>query len=352
MKIKGNSVKRVKRPAPRGKRLQAGEAGQAEPVLSAEVTADTGARPRLPWTDFHLVLAVSREGSVAKACVTLGMTHSTLLRKLDQIEHRLKTRLFDRVRGRYTLTPAGQEIEQAARSFEPVASAAESRAMGQDLRPSGEVRVSVSSVVLQYLMPPVLAQFAPAFPEVQIEMSTSREHVSLRRREADIAIRVADAVPDWLVGRRLVDLDFKIFGRRRSGGSRLPMRSVEELASERRWVGFESDARELKFDRWLAGTVPESSVVLRVDNFSHALTMVRAGLGVGLLPAFLAASFDDIQALTPAITELQTPLWLITHPELRNAMRIKVFMQAFGPALAQAAAAAQSARGDSGAIDA
>jgi len=296
-------------------------------------------RPRMPWTDFHVVLAVSREGGVAKACPVLGMTHSTLLRKLDLIETRLKTRLFDRVRGRYTLTSAGHEIVLAAQSFEPIARAAETRVLGQDLRPSGEVRVSVASIVLGHLLPPVLAQFAPAFPDVQIELAASREHVSLRRREADVAIRIADAVPQWLVGRKLADLRFKIYGPRWRAD--LPPRSVAELGAERRWIGLERDARDLKFDRWLAAEVPDSSVVLRVDDFGHAVTLVCAGLGIALLPAFLERSVPDLQPLTAPIDELETPLWLITHPELKNTTRIQVLMRAFGPALANAVRDAQ-----------
>jgi len=124
----------------------------------ATVRGASAGHPRMPWTDFHLVRMIARERSVAKACKALGMTHSTLLRKLDQIETRLQARLFERLRGRYTLTPAGQEIDQAARLFEPVAQAAETRVLGHDLLPSGEVRVTVSSIVLHHLLPPLLAQ--------------------------------------------------------------------------------------------------------------------------------------------------------------------------------------------------
>ncbi len=295
---------------------------------------------KLSWTDFHTVLQIARQGSVARTCPLLGTTHSTLLRKLDQIETRLNTRLFERVRGRYTLTPAGHQIAEAAQSFEPVAAAAEAQVRGQDLRPSGLVRVSAAAIVIDRLMPRVLRQFASAFPDVRIELAASREHVSLRRREADVAIRITDVVPDWLVGRKLADLRFRIYGRRRGSASMSP-RSIESLARERRWIGFEQDARELKFDRWLIATVPEESVVLRVDSFSQALTMTQAGLGIAILPVFLETGERDLQPLSEPIAALQTPLWLITHPELKNTTRIKVLMRAFAPALANAVSEAQ-----------
>ncbi len=309
--------------------------GRGDPNPAAE-------RPwaQLAWSDFHTVLTVARHRSVAKACLALGMTHSTLLRKLASIESRLRTRLFDRVRGRYTLTPAGHEIEQAASAFEPLALAAETRVRGQDLRPSGVVRVAVASILVEHLLPRVLAQFASAFPDVRIEIVASREHVSLIRREADVAIRVADQVPGWLVGRKLAELQFKVYGFRKER-SRTNLRPVAELASHRGWISFERDARELKFDRWLDATVPDRSVVLRVDNFSNALKMVQAGLGIAALPAFLESLLPDLQALSEPIPELQTPLWLITHPELKNTMRIKVLMRAIGPAMAHAIQAAQ-----------
>jgi DNA-binding transcriptional LysR family regulator len=297
-------------------------------------------RPQLAWTDFHTVLAIAQRGSVAKAYGALGMTHSTLLRKLEQIEHRLKTRLFERSRGRYTPTAAGAEIVQAARQFEPVAAATEMRVKGQDLRPSGEVRVSAAPIVIEHLLAPVLAQFGSAFPEIQIELAALREHVSLRRREADVAIRIADAVPEWLVGRKLTEVRFKIYGPQR-GTASVRLRTVAELARERRWVSFERGARDLKFDRWLAGAVPESNVVLRVDNFSNAATMVRAGLGIALLPVFVEAHLPGLRPLTAPIAALQTPLWLVTHPELKDTTRIKVLMRAFGPALANAVDLAQ-----------
>lgn len=317
---------------------------QIRPGAEAPTAGQIGADPprlRLDWSDFRIILAISRHGSVAKAFPHLGMTHSTLLRRLDLVEARLRTRLFDRGRLHYTLTAAGHEIERAARSFEQIAVGAETRASGQDLRPSGEVRVSVSPVVVDHLLPAVLAQFGSAFPDVQIELVGSREHVNLRRREADIAIRITDTVPDWLVGRKLAAVRFRIYGRRMAS-ARVSLRSVAELAGERRWIGFEHDSQHLKFDHWLQGRVAADRFVLRVDNFSHAATMVQAGIGIALLPSFVEASLPGLRPLTPPIAELETPLWLVTHPELRNAARIQVLLRAFGPALANALLAAQA----------
>ena len=292
-------------------------------------------RPALDWSDYHVVLAIARHGSVARATQVLGVSHATLLRRLDRIETRLQARLFDRSRTRYELTAAEHAIDQAAQAIEPIAAGAESAARGQDLRPSGIVRLSTSSIVATHLLPAVLAQFGSAFPEVCIELTTSREHANLRRRDADVALRIADTVPDWLLGRELATVHFKVYGHRGGRGRATP-REVTELLAERRWISFERDAHDQKFDRWLATHVKDAAVAVRADNFTHAAALAQAGLGVALLPTFIEVSAGNLQPLTVAIPELETPLWLITHPELRHTARVQVMMRAIGPAVANA----------------
>lgn len=296
-------------------------------------------RARLAWGDFQLVLVVAEVGQLSKACEVLAMSHVTLLRKLASIETRLKVRLFDRVRGHCQPTAAGAELVEAAQAMAPLAQTAELRVMGQDLRPSGHVRVTAAGILVNQLLLPVLRQFAQSFPDVTLEFTTSRDHHSLARREADVALRVSDSVPDWLIGRQLGQVDFAVYGLKRPRKP-TPLQPLAKLLEEKSWIAFERDARDLKFDRWLADELPERSVVIRVDGFDPALALVRAGLGIALLPTFVASSCADIEPLSANIRALRTPLWMITHKDLRDTMRIKVLMQAVGPALAHALKAA------------
>lgn len=302
---------------------------------AASSSSEPTGRSRLGWTDFQLLLVVAQTGQLSRAAEVLAMSHITLLRKLASIESRLKARLFDRVRGQYTATVAGQALIDAAGAMAPIARQAELQVLGQDMRPSGHVRITAAGVLVTHLLPPVLGQFAASFPDVTLEFMASRDHLSLSRREADVALRISDRVPDWLVGRQLAEIDFRVYTLRQEG-LREPLQPLAKLAQQRRWISLDSDARDLKFDRWLEDKVPATSVVLRVDGFDHALAMLRCGLGIALLPSFLEHSCAELVPITPPIRELRTPLWLITHQALRNAMRIQVVMQAIGPALAHA----------------
>ena len=294
----------------------------------------------IAWSDFHLVLAVHRESSVAKACVGLGMTHATLLRKLDVLESRLKTRLFQRVRGHYALTPAGEEIARAAQTFEPIAQAAVARARGQDQQLVGAVCLSVPPILMGHLLPPVLRSFAAAYPEVQLKLLSSDSPDHFDQHEAEVAVRMAHQVPERLVGRKLATMQFKVYGHRRQRATQ-PMQSIQRLLNARRWIGFENDTPGRPATRGMDSEPANTNVLLRVDGFSHALTMVRAGLGIALLPVIVEASTNEIEPLTAAIQSSDTGLWLLTHPGLRKTARIQAVMRSFGPALTEAIDLAQ-----------
>jgi hypothetical protein len=42
---------------------------------------------------------------------------------------------------------------------------------------------------------------------------------------------------------------------------------------------------------------------------------------------------NDLVALSAPIEELESPLWILTHPDLRNTVRVRAFMQVVGTAL-------------------
>ena len=67
-----------------------------------------------------------------------------MFRRLGQIEQHLGSRLFERGRGGYGLTPCGEEMVELAECMGEDIISFERRVTGQDLRPSGELRVTTS----------------------------------------------------------------------------------------------------------------------------------------------------------------------------------------------------------------
>jgi DNA-binding transcriptional LysR family regulator len=71
-----------------------------------------------------------------------------------------------------------------------------------------------------------------------------------------------------------------------------------------------------------------------VDIFNAMVAMIRTGVGVGVLPTFMEPSHDDIVPVSEVIPELSVPVWMLTHPDLRETARVRVFMQHVGDAVA------------------
>ena len=118
----------------------------------------------LSWDDFRYVKAIADTRSLGGAAQQLSVNHSTVFRRLAQIEGQLGSRLFERSRGGYALTPCGEEMVRLAERMGEDIVTFERQVTGHDLRPSGELRVTTNDTALIYLMTQVFAGFRQAYP--------------------------------------------------------------------------------------------------------------------------------------------------------------------------------------------
>src|SRR5438105_9330934 len=129
----------------------------------------------LSWDDFRYAKAIAEARSLAGAAEMLGVNHSTVFRRLAQIEERLGSRLFERSRTGYALTPCGEEMVRLADRMGDDIVAFERKVTGHDLRPSGELRVTTNDTVLVHLLSQVLAAFRRAYPEIILDVIVANE---------------------------------------------------------------------------------------------------------------------------------------------------------------------------------
>ncbi|MDE2429763.1 MAG: LysR family transcriptional regulator [Burkholderiales bacterium] len=293
------------------------------------------AASRLGWDDLRYVLAVARASSMSGAARSLAVTHSTVLRRIEAIEASLQVRLFERLRNGYVCTDAGETLRHAAEQCEPLIAAAERQIMGGDTRLTGILRVTTAHVVSIHLLPRALARFHAEHPAIEAEVRTTRERVDLARREADVAIRMSTQVPDTLVGRQLGQVRIRVYGwrgtpymKKISKGRLLPLST---LITDFPWIGF--DGQDRIYDRWLEANLLPQNIVARADHFPSALALVRTGMGIAILPEFVALDVPQLLPLSEPVAALETPLWILTHADLRNTARVRAFMQVAGNAL-------------------
>jgi DNA-binding transcriptional LysR family regulator len=168
----------------------------------------------LSVADLPLVLALSREKTLAGAAERLGIDLSTVFRRLNALEQRLRVRLFDRHARGYQLTTAGERAASAAERVETELLALDREITGRDQQLSGVVRVTASETFSHAVLPPLFAQFHALHPRIRVVLSIDNRVMDLSRREADVALRVRRPTDPDLFGRKLTDVAWAFFGAR------------------------------------------------------------------------------------------------------------------------------------------
>lgn len=276
---------------------------------------------KLRWDNLLYVLELGRAGSFSAAARALQVNHSTVLRRVASIEQELGVRLFDRQPGGYVPTDAGEAVIAMAEQLEKGVVDLERRLAGQDLRPSGTVRVTTTDTLIDVIVP-ICASFREEHPEILLELVPASEFFNLSRRDADVALRPSLSVPEHLFGRRVARIAFAPYAS--------PLYMAESGASgidsTHRWLGFDDSLSHIAPHRWLRHNVEPQQIVFRANSFLALVAGARAGMGVALLPCYIVDGDPRLQRLSEPLPELATDLWLLVHDDLRRTARVRVFV--------------------------
>lgn len=274
------------------------------------------------WDDLRVFVELARRGSLSAAARALGLTHATVGRRLATLEAALGLPLVERRRDGCVLTPESLSVLELATEMEAVADAIRRRGDGgPDL--AGSVRLSATEAMADRFLIPRLGAFRARHPGIDLEVVTDNRVVSLARREADVAIRLARPVAGDLVTRRLGTMAYRLY----AAPSYLAERPSEPESAGGVFIAYDDTLADLPEAVWLAGYIGDVGTGARVGFRSNSLqaqwAAARTGLGLALLPCWLA---DDDPALVPVETPVATPereVWLLVHGDRREVPRVR-----------------------------
>ena len=276
---------------------------------------------KLDLTDLRLVAAILREGGLSQAARALGVNHSTAFRRLGALEERLNEELFDRRAGHYEPSATALMLAESAGRLEEEMLALERRLAGKDGRVEGRVRITAPDDIAQELLPTALARLRSEHPGLLLELAIDNQLLSLTHREADIALRPTRAPEETLVGRAVGKLSSALYC-----ASGLTPEHAKAWAADpgaAPWIGWEEGRGPPAFATLRAERWPEAPLVYTTSSMLHQARAVAEGMGVALLPAFLAEGDPRLTRIGEAMPELDSDLWLLTHADLRAAPRIR-----------------------------
>ncbi len=284
---------------------------------------------RMEWDDLRYVLAIAREQTLSGAAQKLAVTRTTVGRRIRAIEQGLGVRVFDRTPDGFVPTAAGQDIVEVAERTEGEVLALEGRVLGRDAQLRGKLRVTMMDVVYRRYAE-AFSSFIARYPSVELTLLSSDEEASLTRREADVALRMTNAPPEYLVGRKVANIEFAVFGSKELVAKVGPEASYDAYP----WIHWDERLNMRWLDDWLATNAPKARIAMRVAFSSLAMIeAIKAGVGVHFLACIDGDNDPALVRVGPVDNSYNRALWLLTLPDLRHTQRVRAFMDHIGGCL-------------------
>ncbi len=304
---------------------------------------------RFDLVSIRLAVTAAQSGSLTAAAAEAHLALAAASRRLRELEAALGTPLFERHSRGLQVTAAGRLFVQHGLTL--------LQAMDRigvelsDLRQgvTRHVRLAASTAAISQFLPPLLAGYAKAHPEVRVELSeqVSREVLAMpRERRADVGIFVegADAAGLQTQLFREDELVVVLPPNHARARPRTELAFAELLDED--WIGLNDGAAVLQTQQQAALAAGRPlRLRMQVRSFDAACHMVASGLGLTVLPR--AATLPVVRAMKLVTCRLTDPwarrrLLLATVPDSADAGVLQLL--AFLAAPSQNAKAARRRR--------
>jgi DNA-binding transcriptional LysR family regulator len=276
----------------------------------------------MDWDDLKIFLALHRSPSIRAAAERLGVSHSTVSRRLQGLEATLGAKLFLRHADGFSPTETANQLVAHAERMESDVQHMQMELLGRDARLSGRLRVSVPPPLAQHLVMPMLAEVIAAYPAIDLEVISTLGFTDLDRQHADIAIRFQHVPDAHLVGRRLPEVAYSIY----ATPQYIESHQFHGPKANAEWLIWSESDRS---SAWFRGTpLPECRLGALIPDPLAQLAAARAGIGMVYSPCFIADVDLALTRVPGAGVMKDRPCWILTHPDARTSQRVRVFVAA------------------------
>jgi DNA-binding transcriptional LysR family regulator len=269
----------------------------------------------MDWDLCKTFVAVAETHSFAGAARQLRSSHPTVGRQIASLEAQLGTRLFARSNEGLSLTSQGRKFREHVEAMAAAALRAEAAVSATGAHARGVVKLSVGTGMAAHWLMPRMGTFLREHVNLQLELITHPYPASVRRREADVALRPVDSGEENLIGRRIGRLGAGFYASRDySAGRRLPERRDEWKGHS--VIGFADQAANAPLARWSDLITRQGTVVMRCSSQGDMLAAARAGLGISAMSCLVGSAYPDLVRVAPQKLASLSDLWLLAHPDL------------------------------------
>ena len=277
---------------------------------------------RYNWDDILFFLEVARTRNLARAGQKLKVDHTTVSRRIRELERSLNTSLFKRSKAGFSMTEAGLRLLQFAEGMENNANAIVETVVGSEKADAfGAVRIASMEGIGSMYLTRCMADFSKVYPSIQVELITDTRLLDMTRREADIFVSFFRPKGRRLSVRKAGE--FKIFLYASSGYLQSYPKPVDlKDLDNHGFIDFIDEHIHIKENRWLSDILRPPHVVFKSTSLVSQFIAASGGVGIAMLPSYVAAHNKDLQPVLPNYFSVRD-IWLSVHEDVLHIRRIK-----------------------------
>ena len=264
------------------------------------------------WDDMRFVLAVVEAGSVSGAARLLGVNHATVLRRVAAFESRHGTDIFERSAQGYTVRADRLRVIEAAREVSNAVQSVERLMSGFEAPLTGDVRITSTDSICQFLLPDILASLGKSEKGLRIALVCANSHLNLSRMEAQVTVRPAMRLGEGLVGEKAALMGFAVYADRPDSPG---------------WLGLGGALARSMPAKWLSDRIAPEEIVAVADSFVVMAQMAASGAGRAVLPCFVGDREPRLRRLGQVPEAFSVPIWVACHEELNGVARLRAVRQ-------------------------
>jgi DNA-binding transcriptional LysR family regulator len=290
------------------------------------------------WDDLQFFLAVARTGQLSTAARQLRTSHATVSRRIDRLEFVLKVKLFERNPRGYVLTIMGQRFVETAERMEQETERLQADLSAGATAQRGVVRISAPEGFANFFFATILKEFKARYPNIVLELVTIQQIMSLSRKEADLGVVLDEPKGGPYFSEKLTDYHLQVYGSR-DYLSASPAITCRDDLLRHPFVGYIEDMIFAPGLDYLGDIHPRIRPQFQSSSIFAQLTATKNGLGLCVLPFFIAHRHPELQMVLPEEVDLRRHYWITCHRDLRHVPRVRTVIDFLVDAVHRNAAA-------------
>ena len=281
----------------------------------------------MDWDKLKIFHAVTQARSFTKAAETLNLSQSAISRQIQSLEYELKCSLYERHARGLSLTDNGEILYKTANEVISKIKDVESNLMDKKDKPSGKIIVTTVVGFGGIWLTPRIQEFMEKNPDIEVELIVTDQELDLSTREADIAIWMRQPKQLNYIQKKIIDINYHIYGSSKYLEKNGVPRSVKDLDKHKLITYGRGTPSPLSQKEWIlkVGTKVKRKSVMKVNNIYSLLLAVDSGVGLAALPDYMVIGKPGLVKVLGEVNGPKYEAHFVYPQSLKNVARVQAF---------------------------